>query len=65
MMFICLAKRLNTTKSQCRICRNDYPNAPWALQGYAIQTWQLLDVERVRTFIPQSLISFVSYPEKL
>ena len=29
-----------------------YPNAPWTLQGYAIQTWQLLDVERVRPFIP-------------
>lgn len=29
-----------------------YPKAPWALQGYAIQTVQLLDVERVRPFIP-------------
>jgi hypothetical protein len=29
-----------------------YPSAPWTLQGYAIQTLQLTDVERVRPFIP-------------
>lgn len=29
-----------------------YPNAPWTLQGFALQTLQLLDVERVRPFIP-------------
>lgn len=29
-----------------------YPPAPWTLQGYAIHTWQFLDVERVRPFIP-------------
>lgn len=29
-----------------------YPSAPWTLQGYAIQTLQLIDVEQVRPFIP-------------
>jgi hypothetical protein len=29
-----------------------YPKAPWTLQGYALQTCQLLDAERVRPFIP-------------
>jgi hypothetical protein len=29
-----------------------YPQAPWTLQGYAIHSWQFLDVERVRPFIP-------------
>lgn len=29
-----------------------YPQAPWTLHGYAVQTLHLLDVERVRPFIP-------------
>src|SRR4028119_2333800 len=29
-----------------------YPQAPWTLQGYALQTLQLIDVERVRPLIP-------------
>ncbi len=29
-----------------------YPQAPWTLQGYAIQTLHLLDVKRVRPIIP-------------
>lgn len=29
-----------------------YPPAPWILQGYALQTLQLIDVEKVRPFIP-------------
>lgn len=29
-----------------------YPQAPWTLQGYAIQTLQLIDVARVRPLIP-------------
>jgi len=32
-----------------------YPQAPWTLQGYALQTWQLLDVERVHPFIPPEM----------
>lgn len=32
-----------------------YPQAPWTLQGYAIQTLQLLDIDRVRPFIPSEL----------
>lgn len=30
-----------------------YPSAPWTLQGFALQTLQLIDVERVRPFIPE------------
>ncbi|AFZ17381.1 acetoacetate decarboxylase family protein [Allocoleopsis franciscana] len=29
-----------------------YPKAPWTLQGYALQTCQLLDAKKVRPFIP-------------
>ncbi|NET68470.1 MAG: acetoacetate decarboxylase family protein [Moorea sp. SIO1G6] len=29
-----------------------YPTPPWTLQGYAIQTLQLIDIERVRSLIP-------------
>lgn len=29
-----------------------YPNTPWTLQGYALQTCQLLDAQKVRPFIP-------------
>ncbi|MCA1994970.1 MAG: acetoacetate decarboxylase family protein, partial [Coleofasciculus sp. S288] len=32
-----------------------YPPAPWTLQGHALQTFQLLDVERVRPLIPSEL----------
>ncbi|MEG5057948.1 acetoacetate decarboxylase family protein [Microcoleus sp. A2-C5] len=32
-----------------------YPPAPWNLQGYAIQTLQLLDVARVRPLVPSEL----------
>ena len=32
-----------------------YPQAPWTLQGYAFQTLQLLDVDRVRLLIPFEL----------
>lgn len=29
-----------------------YPQAPWTLQGYVLQTLQLIDIERSRPFIP-------------
>lgn len=29
-----------------------YPSAPWTLQGYAIQTLQLIEIAQVRSFIP-------------
>lgn len=29
-----------------------YPRTPWTLQGYALATLQLVDVERIRRFIP-------------
>lgn len=32
-----------------------YPQAPWTLQGYAFQTLQLLDINRVRSLIPSEL----------
>lgn len=33
----------------------NYPQPPWNLKGYAIQTLNLLDVERSRQFIPAEL----------
>ena len=33
----------------------NYPQPPWNLKGYAIQTLNLLDVERSRQFIPSEL----------
>ncbi|HEY9635852.1 MAG TPA: acetoacetate decarboxylase family protein [Coleofasciculaceae cyanobacterium] len=41
-----------------------YPQAPWTLHGYAIQTLQLLDVERVRPFIPPELKLISVFPGK-
>ncbi|MGB3264867.1 MAG: acetoacetate decarboxylase family protein [Microcoleus sp.] len=32
-----------------------YPPAPWHLQGYAVQTLQLIDVARVRALVPSEL----------
>ncbi|MEG4571225.1 acetoacetate decarboxylase family protein [Microcoleus sp. N3A4] len=32
-----------------------YPPAPWNLQGYAVQTLQLVDVARVRPLVPSEL----------
>lgn len=32
-----------------------YPQPPWTLQGYALITLQLLDIEKVRPFIPSEL----------
>ncbi len=32
-----------------------YPPAPWHLQGYAVQTLQLIDVARVRPLVPSEL----------
>src|SRR4028118_871952 len=32
-----------------------YPSSPWTLQGYALQTLQLIDVEQVRPFIAPEL----------
>jgi acetoacetate decarboxylase len=41
-----------------------YPQAPWILQGYAFQTLQLLDIERVRPFIPAELDIISVFPGK-
>lgn len=41
-----------------------YPEAPWTLQGYAIQTLQLIDVERSRLFIPPELDLVSVWPGK-
>lgn len=32
-----------------------YPQAPWTLQGYSIQTLHLLDVAKVRSLVPSEL----------
>ena len=38
-----------------------YPPAPWKLQGYAIETFHLVDIEKARTFVPKELeiVSFL------
>jgi hypothetical protein len=41
-----------------------YPQAPWTLKGYAIQTLQLLDIDRVRPFIPSELNIISVWPGK-
>ncbi|AFZ29211.1 Acetoacetate decarboxylase [Gloeocapsa sp. PCC 7428] len=32
-----------------------YPQAPWTLQGYAVATLHLIEIDRVRSLIPQEL----------
>lgn len=41
-----------------------YPPAPWTLQGYAIQTLQLVDIQRVRPLIPPELEIVSVWPGK-
>lgn len=41
-----------------------YPQAPWTLQGYAFQTLQLLDIDRVRSLIPPELEIISLWPGK-
>lgn len=41
-----------------------YPQAPWTLQGYAFQTLQLLDIDRVRHLIPSELNIISVFPGK-
>ncbi|HIK26503.1 MAG: acetoacetate decarboxylase family protein [Oscillatoriaceae bacterium SKW80] len=41
-----------------------YPQAPWYLKGYAIQTVELLDLERSRRFIPSDLEILSVWPGK-
>lgn len=41
-----------------------YPQAPWTLQGYAFQTLQPLDIERVRPLIPSELEVISVWPGK-
>jgi hypothetical protein len=41
-----------------------YPQAPWTLQGYAIQTVHLINVERVRHLIPSELEIISVFPGK-
>lgn len=41
-----------------------YPQAPWTLQGYAFQTLQPLDIERVRPLIPSELAVISVWPGK-
>ncbi|HEY9651724.1 MAG TPA: acetoacetate decarboxylase family protein [Coleofasciculaceae cyanobacterium] len=41
-----------------------YPQAPWTLQGHAIQTVQLIDIERVRPLIPSELQIISVWPGK-
>ncbi len=41
-----------------------YPQTPWTLQGYAIATLQLVDVERSRPFIPPEFDIVSVWPGK-
>jgi Acetoacetate decarboxylase (ADC) len=41
-----------------------YPQTPWTLTGYAIQTLHLLDIEKVRSLIPSELQIFSVFPGK-
>lgn len=41
-----------------------YPQAPWKLQGYALQTVKVIDIERVRPFIPSELEILSVWPGK-
>jgi hypothetical protein len=41
-----------------------YPPAPWTLKGFAVQTVQLIDVERSRPFIPEELEIVSVWPGK-
>jgi hypothetical protein len=41
-----------------------YPSPPWHLQGYAIQTLNLVDIDRVRSFIPPELEIVAVLPGK-
>jgi hypothetical protein len=41
-----------------------YPSAPWTLKGYAVQTVQLVDIERSRPLIPQELEIISVWPGK-
>ena len=41
-----------------------YPPAPWHLQGEAIQTLNLIDIDRVRSYIPDKLEIFTVLPGK-
>ncbi|GET37241.1 acetoacetate decarboxylase family protein [Microseira wollei] len=41
-----------------------YPQAPWTLKGYAIQTLQLIDIDRARPFIPKELDIISVWPGK-
>ena len=41
-----------------------YPQAPWTFQGYALQTLQLVDIDRVRPLIPSELEIISVWPGK-
>lgn len=41
-----------------------YPQAPWTLQGYALQTLQPLDIRRVRPLVPSELEIISVWPGK-
>ncbi|WP_088893223.1 acetoacetate decarboxylase family protein [Leptolyngbya ohadii] len=41
-----------------------YPSTPWQLQGYALQTLNLIDIDRVRPLIPSELEIIPVFPGK-
>jgi acetoacetate decarboxylase len=42
----------------------NYPPAPWQLRGNAIQTLNLVDIDRVRQFVPPELDIVAVLPGK-
>jgi hypothetical protein len=41
-----------------------YPQAPWTLQGYALQTLHLIDIDQVRPLVPSELEIVSVWPGK-
>ena len=41
-----------------------YPPAPWTLKGYAVQTLHLVEVDKIRSFIPAELEPVCVLPNK-
>lgn len=63
-MFICSGKSLNKSIYVPQKLAMSYPPAPWKLQGYALQTLQLIDVKKIRPIIPTEFDIISVFPGK-
>jgi len=50
--------------NESEIRKMAYPQAPWTLQGYAFQTVQLIDIDKVRPLVPSELEIISVWPGK-